>query len=93
VWSRAFGRDRGIGRSEQPTEEGSGEAVSLRIFRDAAATTLAIEDPQHVRLATPLLGHRHSGTTERHYQQAQALEAHREFVDVVGKANNAVRGR
>ena len=76
----------------QRTHEGLGKDVNPHLFRDAAATTLAIEDPLHVRLATPLLGHRHPGTTERHYQQAQALEAHREFVGVVGKVGGDGRG-
>ena len=75
----------------QRAEEGLGKAVNPHLFRDAAATTLAVEDPQHVRLATPLLGHRNPGTTERHYQQAQALEAHREFVGVVGKVSGEGR--
>ncbi|MHB2170099.1 tyrosine-type recombinase/integrase [Alsobacter sp. R-9] len=70
----------------QRTREGLGKDVNPHLFRDAAATTLAVEDPQHVRLATPLLGHRHTATTERHYQQAQALEAHREFVEALRKA-------
>ncbi len=77
----------------QRASEGLGKAVNPHLFRDAAATTLAIEDPQHVRLATPLLGHRHPGTTERHYQQAQALEAHREFVKVLGPIGEDEYGR
>jgi site-specific recombinase XerD len=77
----------------QRTREGLGKGVNPHLFRDAAATTLAVEDPQHVRLATPLLGHRHTGTTERHYQQAQAIEAHREFVVVLGEVGGDGRGR
>lgn len=69
----------------QRTQAGLGKAVNPHLFRDAAATTLAIEDPKHVRVATSLLGHRHTATTERYYQQAQALEAHREFVEVLEK--------
>src|SRR5262249_47472036 len=33
-------------------------------FPDPAATTLAIADPEHVRVAAPLLGHRTFATTE-----------------------------
>ena len=77
----------------QRTHEGLGKDINPHLFRDAAATTLAVEDPQHVRLATPLLGHRHTATTERHYQQAQALEAHREFVEVLPKVTKASRRR
>ena len=46
-------------------------------LRDAAATTIAIEDPRHVRDARLVLGHASLATTERHYNQARSLEASR----------------
>jgi integrase/recombinase XerD len=67
------------------TKDAFGVAVNPHLFRDAAATTLAIADPQHVRVAAPLLGHRTFTTTERHYLQARGLEAHREFIAVLSK--------
>jgi len=36
-----------------------------------------------VRIAAPLLGHRTFTTTERYYQQAMSMEAHRNFVEVM----------
>jgi integrase/recombinase XerD len=57
--------------------------MNPHLFRDAAATTMAIADPANVRLAAPLLGHRSFTTTERYYQQACAQEAHRAFVEVI----------
>jgi integrase len=68
----------------QRTREGLGKD-DPHLFRDAAATLLAIADPVHVRLAAPLLGHRTLSTTEAHYQQAQSLSAHRQFTEVVGR--------
>jgi integrase len=65
------------------TQAAFGRAINPHLFRDAAATTLAISAPQQVRSAAPLLGHRTFSTTERHYIQAMGLEAHRRFVDVV----------
>lgn len=62
-----------------------GKAINPHMFRDAAATTMAIADPAHVRLASTLLGHRSTATTERHYQQAQSLTAHRRYL--LGLAN------
>jgi integrase len=47
------------------------------LFRDCAATTIALEDPFHVRIASRLLGHRTSSTTEKHYNQARNVEAAR----------------
>lgn len=52
-----------------------GRAVNPHLFRDCAATSLAIDDPAHVRIAAPLLGHRSFATTERHYNQAQSHQA------------------
>lgn len=65
------------------TSAAFGHSVNPNLFRDAAATTTAIHDPNHVRLAAPLLGHRSFATTERYYQQAQTLEAQREYVDKI----------
>jgi len=63
------------------TRAAFGQAVNPHLFRDEAATTVAIHDPMHVRLAAPLLGHRTFTTTQRSYIQAQSLEAHRQFAD------------
>ena len=65
------------------TRKAFGRAVNPHLFRDAAATTLAITDPEHVRVAAPLLGHRTFMTTERYYQQAQAFDAHRAYVNAI----------
>lgn len=71
------------------TREAFGEAITPHLFRDAAATTLAIADPARVRVAAPLLGHRTFSTTERHYLHAQATISHAEFIRVIADA----RGR
>jgi integrase/recombinase XerD len=69
------------------TQKTFGRAINPHLFRDAAATTLAIADPAHVRVAAPLLGHRTFTTTERYYQQAQSFDAHRAYIDALyGKA-------
>ena len=68
-----------FGRITKWTRSAFGHAVSPHLFRRAAATTLAIHDPAHVRTAAPLLGHRTFSTTERYYVQAQSLEAHRAY--------------
>ena len=38
----------------------------------------AIHDPEHVRIATSMLGHTRVSTTNKHYNQAQMLTAARE---------------
>ena len=67
------------------TKAAFGAAINPHLFRDEAATALAIHDPAHVRSAAPLLGHRRLSTTERYYQQAQSLEAQREFARQVAR--------
>jgi integrase/recombinase XerD len=64
-------------RITRVTLKGLGRAINPHLFRDCAATTLAIEDPRHVRIASPLLGHRTFSTTEKYYNQARGLEASR----------------
>jgi integrase len=59
------------------TLKGLGRPVHPHLFRDCAATTIAIEDPGHVRIASRLLGHRMLSTTEKHYNQARSVEAAR----------------
>jgi integrase len=52
-----------------------GRSVNPHLFRDCAATSLAIEDPARVRIAAQVLGHGTSATTERHYNLARGQEA------------------
>jgi site-specific recombinase XerD len=75
------------------TGQGLGKSVNPHLARDIAATTLAIEDPLHVRAAAPLLGHASLGTTERHYQQATALQAQRALSVVVARSRKTPKSR
>jgi integrase/recombinase XerD len=59
------------------TREGLGQPINPHLFRDCAATTVAIDDPAHVDIARCLLGHRTGSTTERYYNQACSVEASR----------------
>jgi integrase/recombinase XerD len=75
------------------TVEALGKAINPHLARDIAVTTLAIEDPLHVRAAAPVLGHATLGTTERHYQQATALQAQRALAGVVMGVRKRSRNR
>jgi hypothetical protein len=59
------------------TRQGLGQAINPHLFRDCAATSIAIDDPAHVGIASRLLGHRTRSTTERYYNQARSVEASR----------------
>jgi hypothetical protein len=76
-------------RHGERINEALGNAVSLQLARDLAAKTVAKEDPLLVRAAAPVLGHTALGTTERHYQQATALQAQRALGGVVARVRMA----
>ena len=59
------------------TEAAFGKAINPHCFRDIAATTIADVDPEHVRIAAQILGHRSFATTERHYIHAKMMAATR----------------
>lgn len=59
------------------TRNAFGHSISPHLFRDCAATSIAIDDPRHVGIAAPLLGHRSASTTEKYYNQAGSVEAAR----------------
>jgi site-specific recombinase XerD len=59
------------------TRKAFGTSLPPHWFRDAAATSIAIEDPMHVRDARHVLGHASLATTERHYNQACSIDASR----------------
>jgi integrase/recombinase XerD len=65
------------------TEEEFGIKLSPHLFRDALATGIATDDPEHIRMASRLLGHADPRTTERHYIHAQAITASRRYNGVV----------
>jgi integrase len=59
------------------TKAAFGKAINPHCFRDIAATTIADVDPQHVRIAAQILGHRSFATTERTYIHATMMAATR----------------
>ena len=85
--------NRGRGLSDQQayskivahTRSAFGQPVNPHLFRDAAATTMAHDRPEQVRLAAPLLGHRSYTTTERHYNLAQGNQAAAAWHDVLAR--------
>lgn len=73
------------------TKAAFGKAINPHAFRDAAATTLAIHDPGHVRVAAAVLGHRSLSTTEKYYNQAKSLDAHRRYTDALSRLREPSR--
>lgn len=61
------------------------QSLSPHLFRDCCATSVAIVDPENIDMIPALLEHRSLKTSERHYNQAQTLEAGRRFQDALSE--------
>lgn len=61
------------------TKRAFGRPINPHLFRDCAVTSVAIEDPKHIGIAPPILGHTDPRTTEHHYIQAQQIDAGRKL--------------
>jgi integrase len=72
------------------TKVAFGASVSPHLFRDAAATSVAVEDPKHVRDVHHLLGNSFA-TAEKHYNQAQALQASRRHQAMLANLRNDLK--
>jgi integrase/recombinase XerD len=62
-------------RITEQTLEAFGVAISPHRFRDASASTIAMEMPAEMDMALPLLGNRDPKTIEAHYNMATTLQA------------------
>lgn len=78
------------------TKAAFGIAISPHLFRDCAATSVAIEDPEHVRIAAAILGHHSLSTTQQYYDQSRMLSAGRHYqsalTDMRKDAREQLRG-
>lgn len=72
---RAFSEPGFVGQLAKLTRREFGEALRPHAFRHIAATSVALEDPEHVGIITSILGHSTLSTSERYYNRAQSIEA------------------
>lgn len=73
------------------TERELGRPINPHLFRDCATTSRAIDDPDNIRDMQPLLGHSSMRPIERHYNQAKAIDAARQFQRLIhGKRADTV---
>ena len=77
---------------EQHTRAHFGWHVNCHLFRDCAATSLAEDNPEHVRIAADLLGHRSFATTRRYYIAAGQRRALRCVQKTILEHRRAARG-
>jgi integrase len=74
-------------RIRKHTKEDFGASLPPHWFRDAAATSIAVEDPRHVGDAHHILGNT-LAMTEKYYNQAHGLEASRRHNSVLATLRN-----
>lgn len=61
-----------------------GRPMSAHLFRDCAATGIALRSPEDIGIVAPVLGHARHETSEQYYNQAKSVEAfrrHQELID------------
>jgi len=71
----AMSEQTAFSRISVVTERAFGKPINPHLFRDCAVTFVALNDPKHIGIAAPILGHTDPRTTERHYIQAQQIAA------------------
>jgi integrase/recombinase XerD len=65
------------------TEVAFGKAITPHLFRDCAATSIAIHDPEHVWITSNILGHNTLATSQKYYDQSRMLEAGRHYQSTI----------
>ena len=79
-------KENAIGvRINAETKKAFGHSLNPHMFRDIAATSVAIEDPAHVGVVTRLLGHSSPATAERYYNLAGTIEAVKNWQDEIAR--------
>lgn len=83
-------------RIKAVTRKAFGTAINPHAFRHCAATSIAIEDPEHVHIVAPVLQHGSLLTGERHYNLAHSVTACRRHQTTIAalrkQAKQAERG-
>jgi hypothetical protein len=68
-----------------------GRSVSPHMFRDCAATAVAIDNPKHIGDASLILGHADHRTTEKFYNHARSLEASRRHAAMLASLRESLK--
>ena len=68
-----------------------GRAIHPHLFRDIAATTLALARPEQALLSRDLLHHSDFRMTEGHYLHAQTAEAGRSYASQIGNLRRTLK--
>jgi integrase len=66
-------------RIRRATQAKFDHVINPHLFRDSAATSIAVEDPKSAYITRSILGHGTLRTSERYYNHAQSREALRQY--------------
>ena len=81
LWINQYGgvmKPHAVGKTiSKMTGKLVGASISAHLFRHCAATTIAIEDPEHAMIIHAVLAHACIETAERYYNRASIAEAGR----------------
>jgi hypothetical protein len=69
-----------------------GRPISPHLFRDCAATSIAVDNPKHVGDASLVPGHADHKMTEKHYNHARSLQASRRHADTLARLRTSLNG-
>jgi integrase len=67
------------------TKKEFGRSINPHLFRDAAATTIAIENPEHILTIANILGHRSIKSTEKYYERSNQIQSHAWYMEHIHK--------
>lgn len=95
LWITQFGLpmsgDSAYVRITKLTKRAFGRSLNPHLFRDCVATSIAIEDPDHIEIGMTMLGHSSSKTMEKHYNHATSVEAGRQFQKTISALREEIR--
>jgi integrase/recombinase XerD len=69
-----------------------GNAVWPHLFRDCLLTSLAIDQPELMKIGATLLGHASSTTGEQHYKKARMVDASRRYGEAISEMRQSFLG-
>ena len=74
------------------TEKEFGTALWPHLFRDCLLTSVAIDQPDLMKISATLLGHSSPATGEKHYNQSRMIDAGRRFASSVSELRDEFLG-
>jgi len=83
LWISRMGKAQSPGciytNIKHKTAKAFGQPINLHLFRDCAATSIALEEPAQIAIVSSVLGHASLQTSLTHYNQARSIDASRKL--------------